>query len=672
MATSSLNKLLARLENVSGVNGSFKASCPAHDDLNPSLSISPGEDGRILLHCHTGCSPDAILEAIGLGWSDLFPNSPEGGQEKRSCPNPGSGQLRGDWPPSAAEPVPKSRASQAEPPPEQFGRPSHEYVYQNAEGEPIGRVHRWDLPGGQKRFRPSARKSGRWQTGWPESPIPLYRLPELANESTVYIVEGEKCVEAARSIGLTATTSLGGSSGPRKSDWISLAGKNCIICPDNDGPGEKYAAKVAEILNELDPAAQVRVLRLPELRPKDDIADFIAERRATGRANEEIRAEIESLPTDAGSPLRACSGNLRLRPFSEVERRPVDWIWPNWLARGKFILFAGDPGLGKSLVSTDLAARISKPGIWPDGNTNTLPPGDVVFLSAEDDIHDTIRPRLEAAEADLDRVQLVERTTESAERSEPDPAWISLEDDIGNLDMALSTATNPTLLVIDPLPSFFRRTNDYKNAELRKALTPLLELARKHSISILAVTHLNKNQNQCSQYRTSGSIAYTALARIAWTLVKDPQDPESRILYCSKSNLGIPGTGFRFRVSGGPASQDCRLEWDECPVDLELDEALRSQLEWSEGPNSKIETATEFLRMLLSDQGLASSEVIERGKASGHAEKTLRRAFSRLGGKPAKKGMEGGWEWSLPPEGESSPEDKLSKTASGPPVEFSG
>ncbi len=147
------------------------------------------------------------------------------------------------------------------------------WTYRNASGEPVGLVVRWDTAEG-KEIRPVSRRSDGWRIEAMEAPRPLYRLPEiLETDGPVYVCEGEKTVEAAVSIGLIATTSSGGSSAPRKTDWSPLAGREVVVFPDNDKAGCKYAETVAGILTALEPSATVKVVELPELPSKGDMAD---------------------------------------------------------------------------------------------------------------------------------------------------------------------------------------------------------------------------------------------------------------------------------------------------------------------------------------------------------------------------------------------------------------
>ena len=173
------------------------------------------------------------------------------------------------------------------------------WTYTDAEGNPVAVVVRYDLPtpAGEKQrktFRPVSKHGDRWRWGDPPSQWPLYRLPELADAKRVYVVEGEKSTEAARSIVPTATTSAHGSKSAGKTDWSPLAGKEVVILPDHDAEGERYASDVAEIVTALNPPATVKIVRLPGLSEGGDIVDWIG---AHGDAAEpdKLRRQIEVL-----------------------------------------------------------------------------------------------------------------------------------------------------------------------------------------------------------------------------------------------------------------------------------------------------------------------------------------------------------------------------------------
>lgn len=175
---------------------------------------------------------------------------------------------------------------------------------------------RWDGPNG-KEIRPVARHADGWRIGAMLDPKPLYHLPKVLEAEHVIVTEGEKCAEAASSLGYIATTSAGGSKAASKSDWSPLAGKEVWILPDNDIPGRKYADEVTDILTKLTPPASVRVIDLPDLPEGGDIVDWIAAHGGTAN-HETLGAIIEALATgvEPCQPDESC--DLKYIPF------PVD------------------------------------------------------------------------------------------------------------------------------------------------------------------------------------------------------------------------------------------------------------------------------------------------------------------------------------------------------------
>ena len=253
--------VLSKLRGVKSVGDAWQARCPAHEDRKPSLTVSEGDDGRALVRCHAGCSFEAVVSAVGLIARDLMPERDASTPRRNGKPKPNTPTF-----PTANKAVAELER--------QHGKRSALWTYHDAHGEPVGVVVRWDRPTG-KDIRPVFRHADGWRIGAMPEPRPLYRLPELATANRVVLVEGEKAVDAARSIGFVATTSAGGSQAAAKTDWQPLAGKEVWILPDNDTPGRKYADSVAAILGTLNPPVSVRIIDLPDLPDAGDIVDWI-------------------------------------------------------------------------------------------------------------------------------------------------------------------------------------------------------------------------------------------------------------------------------------------------------------------------------------------------------------------------------------------------------------
>ena len=258
-------QLLGQLKKVRETSTGWTACCPAHNDRNPSLSISTGKGGRILVNCHAGCTPKAIVEAVGLTEADLFEPADES-QQRQKQSTKGKKLARSYDTAEEAQNVHEQT----------LGKPSDTYDYL-VDHELVGRVLRWNRPDGSKEVRPVSLHAGRWQpTAMPE-PRPLYQHDNvLASADRVYLVEGEKCVDALVELGVVATTSVGGCKAEDKADWYPLAGREVVILPDADDAGRHYAVNVATILQRLNPPAVVRIVDMsPDRDDSYDVADMI-------------------------------------------------------------------------------------------------------------------------------------------------------------------------------------------------------------------------------------------------------------------------------------------------------------------------------------------------------------------------------------------------------------
>lgn len=251
-----IHEFLGLLHNVRKERNGGRATCPAHDDENPSLYVREGSNGKILVKCFAGCSVEQICSALGISVGDLFP-----------------------------DPRPKINIKLPDgiPPNWKGKRFTYLWPYRNQEGDTIGYVARYDGDGGKEIIPFFRRENGRWKAGIPRSSrLPLYRLPDvLKNKDAVVVVcEGEKAADAAQRLlkerGYVATTSQGGAKAAERTDWSVLAGRHVVIWPDADKAGLEYARDVANILNGV--AARVDVLDIEAIGfimgSKEDAADW--------------------------------------------------------------------------------------------------------------------------------------------------------------------------------------------------------------------------------------------------------------------------------------------------------------------------------------------------------------------------------------------------------------
>ena len=282
---SPIERVLMRLENVRKSGSGFKACCPAHNDTQPSLSVAEGDDGRVLLRCHAGCSTGEVCRAIGLKFEDLFAS--DGKVEVRKPSKQAKQPLL--W--ESVEQV-KNVLEKV-----QNAKVVGEWVYKDASGKEKLRVVRLDNEKG-KTYRPiypvcEGSQCVGWRIGDPQGMLPLYRLTEVQNANTVYLCEGEKAADAAREVGLVATTSAHGAKAADKTDWLPLAGKDVVVLPDHDEAGRKYAKQVIEILSKLEPQPRIKVVELDGLCEKEDVFDYVSFGRMGGMTNADIKHAIE-------------------------------------------------------------------------------------------------------------------------------------------------------------------------------------------------------------------------------------------------------------------------------------------------------------------------------------------------------------------------------------------
>lgn len=295
--------------------------CPAHDDNSPSLSLNTGDDGRALVHCHAGCTPEAIVAAVELRPVDLFADDPSrrnghaksarrrgdgDGTSRTPARGASSVAVAGSTTPHGGGRLFSTVAEAVAELERRHGPRSTTWNYTNAAGDPVGLTFRRDKPVGGKIVRHvwSTADGRGWVLEGGPTPHPLYRLPDLLATpagSRVWVCEGEKAADAARTVGLVATTSAGGAERAKGSVWSPLAGRDVVILSDYDAAGERYAADVARLATAAG-AKSVRIVRLVEVWARmpegGDMADFVKHR---GGDADRIRAEVEAL-TDQTAP----------------------------------------------------------------------------------------------------------------------------------------------------------------------------------------------------------------------------------------------------------------------------------------------------------------------------------------------------------------------------------
>ena len=229
---------------------------------------------------------------------------------------------------------------------------------------------------------------------------------------------------------------------------------------------------------------------------------------------------------------------------SDLRIVAVNWLWRNWLARGKLHLLAGAPGQGKTTIALAFAATVTSGGRWPDGASCKA--GNVLIYSGEDDPSDTLAPRLLASGADMSRCYFVKGTRIEGEEQAFDPAR-----DMDKLRKCIASMPGGIdLLIVDPIVGAV--TGDsHKNTETRRGLQPLVDLAAECRCALIGITHFQKGgQGTDPSMRVIGSIAFTALARVVMVAAKvqSEDDKPLRVLARAKSNIGPDDGGFEYHL----------------------------------------------------------------------------------------------------------------------------
>ncbi|MBU8976397.1 AAA family ATPase [Lysobacter sp. MMG2] len=531
-------------------------------------------------------------------------------------------------------------------------QPAALHCYRDTDGEPLFWRIRAKHSDGRKWIRPMRYDGAGYVIGEPDAPPegkPLYRLKELLGAdaaATVWIVEGEACADALAERGLIATTS-GSSDSAGAANWSPLRGRSTRLWPDHDEAGRKYANAVAECLRALGCSVEVVDVAALHLPDKGDCVDWLRDRPAA------TAADVVALPLSkvgGSSEGDAVAPRVILRRGSDVQPVAVDWLWPGWLAAGKLHLIGGAPGTGKTTIATALAATVTVGGRWPDGSRAEA--GSVVIWSGEDDHADTLNPRLRAAGANMSRVHVVEGVTEAGKRYPFDPAQ-----DLDSLREALQTIPDVRLIVVDPVVSAVAG-DSHKNAEVRRGLQPLVDLAAELRCALLGVTHFSKGTaGRDPVERITGSLAFAALARVVMVTAKQEADgdrPERRVILRAKSNIGPDGGGFFYdlqqgELDGFPGISVSQVLWAEYVTGSARE--LLAEAEAVDSERSATDEATDWLRHTLESGAMPAGEVLKLAKLSGISDKALRTARERIGIKPKRSGFGPGSSvaWAMPP-----------------------
>lgn len=372
--------------------------------------------------------------------------------------------------------------------------------------------------------------------------------------------------------------------------------------------------------------------------------------------SEMFQQEILQAVAVCGSPVILCT--------ADVQAQEVSWLWNGRLPLGCLSLLVGRPGEGKSFATLDWAARVSTGRDWPDGSS--CESGSVLLVSAEDDPGDTIRPRLDAHDADPHRIYLLKGVYAKDKQGKLIEGAFTLVN-IETLRQALDTIGDVRLIVIDPIGSYMGgKVDAHRDNEVRGVLAPLAALAQEKNAAVVLVAHQRKGKAINPDDMTLGSIGFTAIARSVLHLMRDPDDEDRRLLLPGKMNLAVPAPGLAFTIGGEPA----RVQWASDPVTITAAEVLAK----SNGGSSAGDEAGDWLRDVLSNGPFPVSEIRSMVQRDGLAWRTVERAKKRIKATATREGFASGgrWMWAMPTIGRQDDSKTANPAIEGDVADYGG
>jgi putative DNA primase/helicase len=458
----------------------------------------------------------------------------------------------------------------------------------------------------------------------------------------LYWPEGEKDADSIIWLGALAITFGGTGDGLPAGCESYFAGRNVIVLADNDEGGRKHAEEKAALVHSV--AQSVRIVHFPELPEKNDVSDWIALGNDRDNLQRRIDETLKWIPTRVATS--QTTAGLDVVCMSDVRPTSIEYLWQNWLARGKVHVLAGEGGKGKTTLLIDWTARTTTGDRWPDG-AESRKPGGVLILTSEDDVEDTIAPRLIAAGADMSRVFVIRSVRDEQNRRR----GFSLQADLERLEAEIKARDNIVLVIFDPISSYLGKIDSHNNSDVRSVLDPLGEFAGRLRVAVVCNNHFSKGGGNANS-RVIGSVAFVNQARAAFIVTPDEQDETRLLLIPSKMNIAPLSHGLAYRIEGciiehgGTSISTSRIMYESAPITLTANQALAALGDNEDSRSTKAE-AIEFLTDALGAGPLPAKEVKRDAAEAGISPKSLRNAREALGIKPEKAGFDGGWVWAL-------------------------
>ena len=294
---------------------------------------------------------------------------------------------------------------------------------------------------------------------------------------------------------------------------------------------------------------------------------------------------------------------------SDVRATAVEWLWYPYIAVGKITLLQGDPGDGKSTMMMNIIAQLSHGGVLPDKRTVNIPQR-IIYQCSEDDVGDTIKPRLEECGADCRNVAFINEEIHEG---------VTLDDE--RIRQAI-VEFHPRLVVIDPIQAYIQSDSDLLiAARARKFMRRISMWAAAYNCAVVLIGHLNKNTGSKDLYRSLGSIDIVAAARSVLFVERCAENDHIRVVHQIKNSLAPKGEDIRFEISDSGT-----FSW------LCSGSPLRRQSKWGKDiPKNKHELAALVMAEVLADADMESKEIMAVLKEYRIGSKTIQETKTELG-----------------------------------------
>lgn len=604
-------------------SGWLTAKCPAHDDHSPSLRFKNGDKGSIAFKCHAGCDYRAVVNAVERLVGKAAP-------AKKTART--SGESWGFLP---------------------FQRYAHlkqlntfflTFFYKVGEGNHRGRpalfIPYFDEDGNICGIKVRKTQSSH-DTEWLHyKKATLYGLPTLKllharagwNLDRIVICEGESDTQTLVYNGIPALGVSGKNGWKQEYAQVGILrdAKEIIVIQEPDA--EDFAKKVTESFAD----GKVVTLRLPVKDPSDLWLQN-PDQRAFGEQWELLTTAVLKSP-------------YVLQSMTDFTMKPIKWLWRDRIARGKLTMWGGSPGCGKSLAALSLVSIVTAEKEFPDG-LNENEAMSVLLFASEDDIEDTIKPRLIAAGADERRVHVLKISCSADDAREV--RHLAFDRDMRTLARALRENPAIKLVIVDPLASFIGKIALNKEEEVRSVLEPLQQLAGELDISIVLITHFNKRSDVNALNKILGATAMVGVARATWLFAQDKEAEEEGteryLMVLGKTNISKKTEGLTYTIEQKDVTETIRevpyVVWGEA-TSISADKALDSFGLIGDVKETKTRKAEKWLAEFLGDESKPQADIEAAAEAAGHSMPTLRIAKKHLG-VDSKKVRGGQWCWSM-------------------------